>query len=57
MKEEAEMGLEHSPTPVPEQQAPHFLQDVVFHGKFKVNSYEIKTEQAETYSKGVKEDS
>lgn len=50
MKEEAEMGLEHSPTSVPEQQAPHFLQDVVFHGKFKVNSYEIKTEQAETFS-------
>lgn len=37
MTEEAEVGVDPSPTSEPEQQAPHFLQDVIFHGKFKVS--------------------
>ncbi|XP_034541039.1 anoctamin-1-like [Notolabrus celidotus] len=36
MTEEAEVGVEPSPTSESEQQAPHFLQDVIFHGKFKL---------------------
>ncbi|XP_027128917.1 anoctamin-1 isoform X2 [Larimichthys crocea] len=36
MTEEAEVGVDPSPTSEPEQQAPHFLQDVIFHGKFKL---------------------
>lgn len=36
MTEEAGVGLDHSPKPTFEQQAPHFLQDVIFHGKFKL---------------------
>ncbi|CAJ1057315.1 anoctamin-1-like [Xyrichtys novacula] len=36
MTEEAEVGAEPSPTSETEQQAPHFLQDVIFHGKFKL---------------------
>lgn len=37
MTEEAEVGVDLSPTSMSEQQAPHFLQDVIFHGKFKVS--------------------
>lgn len=37
MAEEAEVEVETSSTSRPEQQAPHFLQDVIFHGKFKVS--------------------
>lgn len=37
MTEEAEEGADLSPTSGYEQQAPHFLQDVIFHGKFKVS--------------------
>lgn len=40
MTEEAEEGVDLSPTSGYEQQAPHFLQDVIFHGKFKVSSLE-----------------
>uniref|UniRef100_A0A671XDI6 Anoctamin n=1 Tax=Sparus aurata TaxID=8175 RepID=A0A671XDI6_SPAAU len=36
MTEEAEEGADLSPTSGYEQQAPHFLQDVIFHGKFKL---------------------
>ncbi|XP_051239119.1 anoctamin-1 isoform X2 [Dicentrarchus labrax] len=36
MTEEAEVGGDLSPTSGSEQQAPHFLQDVIFHGKFKL---------------------
>ncbi|XP_029290082.1 anoctamin-1 isoform X2 [Cottoperca gobio] len=36
MTEEAEVGVDLSPTSGSEQQAPHFLQDVIFHGKFKL---------------------
>ncbi|XP_037308119.1 anoctamin-1-like isoform X1 [Pungitius pungitius] len=36
MAEEAEGRVDLSPTPGSEQQAPHFLQDVIFHGKFKL---------------------
>lgn len=43
MTEEAGVGLDHSPKPTFEQQAPHFLQDVIFHGKFKVSDYETQT--------------
>lgn len=39
MTEEAEVGVEPSPPSEPEQQAPHFLQDVIFHGKFKVSFF------------------
>ena len=37
MTEEAEEGVDLSPASGCEQQAPHFLQDVIFHGKFKVS--------------------
>ncbi len=37
MTDEAEVGADLSPTFGSEQQAPHFLQDVIFHGKFKVS--------------------
>ncbi|KAF3854219.1 hypothetical protein F7725_022274 [Dissostichus mawsoni] len=37
MTEGAEVGVDLSPTSGSEQQAPHFLQDVIFHGKFKVS--------------------
>lgn len=37
MTEDAEMGVDLSKASVSEQQAPHFLQDVIFHGKFKVS--------------------
>ncbi|KAM8891446.1 anoctamin-1 isoform 2-T3 [Spinachia spinachia] len=36
MAEEAEGRVDLPPTPGSEQQAPHFLQDVIFHGKFKL---------------------
>ncbi|KAM7003551.1 anoctamin-1-like isoform 2-T2 [Tautogolabrus adspersus] len=36
MTEEAEVGEDLTPTSESEQQAPHFLQDVIFHGKFKL---------------------
>ncbi|XP_040019050.2 anoctamin-1-like isoform X2 [Gasterosteus aculeatus] len=36
MAEEAEGRGDLPPTPGSEQQAPHFLQDVIFHGKFKL---------------------
>ncbi|XP_041651513.1 anoctamin-1-like isoform X2 [Cheilinus undulatus] len=36
MTEETEVGVDLTPTSEPEQQAPHFLQDVIFHGKFKL---------------------
>ncbi|XP_038562648.1 anoctamin-1-like isoform X2 [Micropterus salmoides] len=35
MTEEAEDGFDLSPTSRSDQQAPHFLQDIIFHGKFK----------------------
>lgn len=37
MTEETREGMDLSPNPMSEQQAPHFLQDVIFHGKFKVS--------------------
>ncbi|XP_039989530.1 anoctamin-1-like isoform X2 [Xiphias gladius] len=36
MTEEAEVDFNLSPTSASEQQAPHFLRDVIFHGKFKL---------------------
>uniref|UniRef100_A0A8D3C6T8 Anoctamin n=1 Tax=Scophthalmus maximus TaxID=52904 RepID=A0A8D3C6T8_SCOMX len=36
MTEDAEVEVNLSPTPGSEQQAPHFLRDVIFHGKFKL---------------------
>ncbi|XP_065812796.1 anoctamin-1 isoform X1 [Labrus bergylta] len=36
MTEEAEVAEDLTPTSESEQQAPHFLQDVIFHGKFKL---------------------
>lgn len=36
MTEEAEVAVDLSPNTGSEQQAPHFLQDVIFHGKFKL---------------------
>ncbi|XP_034389908.1 anoctamin-1-like [Cyclopterus lumpus] len=36
MAAEAEGGVDLSPTSGSEQQAPHFLQDVIFHGKLKL---------------------
>ncbi|XP_047452743.1 anoctamin-1-like isoform X2 [Mugil cephalus] len=36
MTEQAEGGVKLSPTSASEQQAPHFLRDVIFHGKFKL---------------------
>ncbi|XP_038560996.1 anoctamin-1-like [Micropterus salmoides] len=36
MTEEAEDGFDLSPTSRSDQQAPHFLQDIIFHGKFKL---------------------
>lgn len=41
--EEPGVGLDHPAKDTPEQQAPRFLQDVIFHGKFKVS--EGKTPQ------------
>lgn len=35
--EEADVGVDLSPTSGSEQQGPHFLKDVIFHGKFKVS--------------------
>lgn len=37
MAEEAEGGVDLSPTSGSEQPAPHFLHDVIFHGKLKVS--------------------
>ncbi|XP_033941649.1 anoctamin-1-like [Pseudochaenichthys georgianus] len=36
MTQGAEVGVDLSPTSGSEQHAPHFLQDVIFHGKFKL---------------------
>ncbi|XP_059191710.1 anoctamin-1-like [Centropristis striata] len=36
MTEETEAGVDCSPTSGSEQQAPHFLEDVIFHGKFRL---------------------
>nr|XP_043892366.1 anoctamin-1-like isoform X2 [Solea senegalensis] len=36
MTEDAEVEVNLSPTSETEQQAPHFLRDVIFHGKFKL---------------------
>jgi len=44
MTEEAEPGVKLSFKCESEQQAPHFLQDVIFHGKFRV-SVNTKHEQ------------
>lgn len=52
MTEETGVGLDHPATPALEQQAPHFLQDVIFHGKFKVSDFNVQT----VHSKAVSDD-
>lgn len=42
MTEDAEMIFDLSKASVSEQQAPHFLRDVIFHGKFKVSFFTYK---------------
>lgn len=51
MTEEAEDGFDLSPTSRSDQQAPHFLQDIIFHGKFKVS---FSMRETETDSGGGK---
>lgn len=46
MAEEQEVEVDSSSTSRSEKQAPHFLRDVIFHGKFKV-SVSVRDEQSE----------
>lgn len=55
MTEETGVGLDHPATPTLEQQAPHFLQDVIFHGKFKVSDFKIQTVHLKAVSDNIVE--